>query len=108
MISKFGKGKSQHKTSHKKETLEAAPVIPKPAKIRKERPYRFFRYRGIAFVAVRRGDSTVLQTWNESTQSPNTGVAVTKEKVIPAAKAIAKIVLAERDLESLGVKPEGE
>jgi hypothetical protein len=104
MISKYGKkgGATSPSKAQPKQKQEAAATPKKRA----ERTHRFFRYRGVAFIAVRDGDKACVQTWNEETRTANPGVEVPKDKISAATKALAKIVLAEKELEEIAITKE--
>ncbi len=107
MISKYGKkgGAVSPKAAQLSKKMQKPEVTPTPKK-RAERTHRFFRYRGVAFIAARNGDKTYVQTWNEETKTANPGIEVPKDKISAATKALAKIVLAEKELEEIAVRNE--
>lgn len=96
----------------KRPSLSEAEVIQepvhKPAPIKerkkKERPYRAFQYRGIAFFHTQKGEESVLQVLDRETNRPGPAITVPKNSAKQATKALAKIVIAEAELASLGVK----
>jgi hypothetical protein len=104
MISKYSK-KGHPPQEAAKPKAQPKPA-PQPIK-RRERTNRFFRYRGVSFIAVRQGDKVNISTWNEETKSSNPGVEVPKDKLSAATKALAKIVLAEKELDEIRTNDDG-
>lgn len=66
------------------------------------RPYNLFKYRGIPFFFVRRGDKSTLAPWNQETNSPEPSIVIKEQDKTAAVKALAKIRIAEKELEKLG------
>lgn len=102
MISKFHKPKVIVRKAQP--TLQASqPVEAKPV-VKKERPYRIFHYREIPFFCKSKGDTATIHSWDSATNSPGTGIQVPNDKIKQAVTALAKITLAEQELEKLGAK----
>lgn len=100
MMSKFTK---------KAPTIVTTPRSPKPKKItRRERTNRMFKYRGVSFIAVRSGDRVFLSTLDEDTKSTTPAIEIPREKLNTATKALAKIVLAEKDIQEIILNSEKE
>lgn len=59
-------------------------------------------YRDIPFFFMERGDKVFVHSWDPTTNQPNPGIMVPKEMKDKAVQALAKIQLAEQELEQLG------
>lgn len=96
MISKYIVRKSEDKPQAQHHTP------PRVIKKRAPRTRGGFKYRGIPFMYVIKDNKISLFTWNEALNCLNIGITVNKEHKKKAIMALAKIGLAEQELDALG------
>lgn len=93
---------SKYITKREGQEVRRGEVSPQPkvARARSERTHGGFVYRNVSFSYAVKGDRVVLHTWSGDTLNP--GVSVPKSKRRQATWALARILLAEKELAALG------
>lgn len=101
MISKYITRKGPSEEQIARQPAPSERVI----KRRQPRSRGGFKYRNVSFIYVVKGDKISLFTWNDKLNCMNVGVTVDKKDKKKAIVALAKISLAEVELDAVQATP---